>query len=48
MGSSGSAHVIERYAVARLVDDIDRLYRSLLPSREAGDPAPGEISRAAG
>ena len=30
MGADGRARVIERYAVHRLVDDIDRLYRSLL------------------
>jgi glycosyltransferase involved in cell wall biosynthesis len=30
MGERGRAHVLERYAVDRLVDDIDRLYRSLL------------------
>jgi glycosyltransferase involved in cell wall biosynthesis len=30
MGERGRAHVFERYAVDRLVDDVDRLYRSLL------------------
>lgn len=30
MGAEGRARVLERYAVQRLVDDIDRLYRSLL------------------
>ncbi len=40
MGKAGRAHVVERYAVERLVDDVDRLYRSLLPLRR--------ISRAAG
>jgi glycosyltransferase involved in cell wall biosynthesis len=30
MGDHGRARVLERYAVARLVDDIDRLYRELL------------------
>ena len=30
MGAQGRARVLERYTVARLVDDIDRLYRSLL------------------
>ena len=29
MGAEGRAHVLERYAVDRLVDDIDLLYRSL-------------------
>jgi glycosyltransferase involved in cell wall biosynthesis len=30
LGESGQARVLERYSVARLVDDVDRLYRSLL------------------
>jgi glycosyltransferase involved in cell wall biosynthesis len=30
MGAAGRARVMERYSVDRLVDDIDRLYRSLL------------------
>ncbi len=30
LGASGRARVIERYAVTRLVDDVDRLYRALL------------------
>jgi glycosyltransferase involved in cell wall biosynthesis len=30
MGRAGREHVLPRYAVARLVDDVDRLYRSLL------------------
>jgi glycosyltransferase involved in cell wall biosynthesis len=30
MGSEGRARVVPRYAVDRLVDDVDRLYRSLL------------------
>jgi len=33
MGSAGRDRVLARYAVDRLVDDIDRLYRSLLLSR---------------
>jgi glycosyltransferase involved in cell wall biosynthesis len=37
MGAAGRANVLERYAVERLVDDVDILYRSLL----AG-VAPGE------
>jgi polysaccharide biosynthesis protein VpsI len=32
LGESGRARVLERYAVSRLVDDVDRLYRSLLES----------------
>jgi glycosyltransferase involved in cell wall biosynthesis len=39
MGEAGHARVIERYAVARLVDDVDKLYRSLLAER--GLPLPG-------
>jgi glycosyltransferase involved in cell wall biosynthesis len=30
LGAAGRARVLPRYAVARLVDDVDRLYRSLL------------------
>jgi glycosyltransferase involved in cell wall biosynthesis len=30
LGESGRENVRERYAVDRLVDDVDRLYRSLL------------------
>jgi glycosyltransferase involved in cell wall biosynthesis len=30
MGAQGRARVLERYSVARLVDDVDRLYKSLL------------------
>jgi len=33
MGAAGRGHVLPRYAVDRLVDDIDRLYRSLLEAR---------------
>jgi glycosyltransferase involved in cell wall biosynthesis len=33
MGAAGRARVLPRYAVDRLVDDVDRLYRSLLASR---------------
>ena len=39
MGNAGRAHVVDRYAVERLVDDIDRLYRSLLPRRPSDVPA---------
>jgi glycosyltransferase involved in cell wall biosynthesis len=38
MGEAGRVRVLPRYAVARLVDDIDRLYRSLLAAE--GLPAP--------
>jgi glycosyltransferase involved in cell wall biosynthesis len=33
MGESGRARVLERYSVARLVDDVDRLYRALLAAK---------------
>jgi glycosyltransferase involved in cell wall biosynthesis len=33
LGGSGRAHVFERYSVSRLVDDVDRLYRSLLTAK---------------
>ncbi len=33
MGEAGRAHVLERYAVSRLVDDVDRLYRALLEAK---------------
>jgi glycosyltransferase involved in cell wall biosynthesis len=33
MGAAGRARVLPRYAVDRLVDDVDRLYRALLASR---------------
>jgi glycosyltransferase involved in cell wall biosynthesis len=33
MGDAGRERVLRRYAVARLVDDVDRLYRSLLATR---------------
>jgi glycosyltransferase involved in cell wall biosynthesis len=36
MGAEGRARVLQRYTVARLVDDTDRLYASLL----AGPPSP--------
>jgi glycosyltransferase involved in cell wall biosynthesis len=35
MGETGRAQVLERYAVDRLVDDVDRLYRSLLETASA-------------
>jgi glycosyltransferase involved in cell wall biosynthesis len=35
LGASGRARVLERYSVARLVDDVDRLYHSLLEKRAA-------------
>ena len=35
MGEAGSASVRERYSVERLLDDVDRLYRSLLARTQA-------------
>src|SRR5919199_1318248 len=32
LGAAGRARVVPRYSVERLVDDVDRLYRSLLPT----------------
>ena len=32
-GEAGRANVRERYSVDRLVDDVDRLYRSLLAAK---------------
>jgi glycosyltransferase involved in cell wall biosynthesis len=34
MGEAGRERVLPRYAVSRLIDDIDRLYRSLLETRK--------------
>lgn len=39
MGEAGRARVVSRYSVARLVDDIDRLYRSLLTVERGRRPA---------
>ena len=33
LGESGRAYARERYSVDRLVDDVDRLYRSLLAEK---------------
>jgi hypothetical protein len=35
LGETGRDGVLTRYAVERLVDDVDRLYRSLLEARHA-------------
>jgi colanic acid biosynthesis glycosyl transferase WcaI len=37
LGEAGRRHVLSRYAVDRLVDDVDELYRSLLRSTGDGD-----------
>jgi hypothetical protein len=39
MGAEGRARVLERYAVDRLVDDVDRLYRSLLATKAGSGTA---------
>ena len=39
LGAAGRARVVPRYAVDRLVDDIDRLYRSLLLAAAIRPPA---------
>ena len=41
MGEAGRARVVERYAVERLVDDVDPLYRTLL--RRDGALSPREV-----
>jgi glycosyltransferase involved in cell wall biosynthesis len=33
LGDAGRARVLERYAVSRLVDDVDRLYRAMLDAK---------------
>jgi glycosyltransferase involved in cell wall biosynthesis len=37
LGGAGRARVLERYAVSRLVDDVDRLYRALLDAKGVRD-----------
>jgi glycosyltransferase involved in cell wall biosynthesis len=39
LGAAGRARVVPRYAVDRLVDDVDRLYRSLLAAAGIRPPA---------
>jgi glycosyltransferase involved in cell wall biosynthesis len=39
LGDSGRARVLTRYSVSRLVDDVDRLYRSLLERYAANSSA---------
>lgn len=41
MGAAGRERVLRRYAVARLVDDVDRLYRALLATRKSRSDAVG-------
>ena len=40
MGEAGRERVLDRYAVSRLVDDVDRLYRALLDAKRISDLAP--------
>jgi glycosyltransferase involved in cell wall biosynthesis len=40
MGAAGRARVVPRYAVTRLIDDIDALYRDLLEGQGLGSPTP--------
>ncbi len=37
MGAAGRAHVLTRYAVGRLIDDVDGLYRRLLEQKGIGE-----------
>jgi glycosyltransferase involved in cell wall biosynthesis len=39
LGAAGRERVLPRYAVDRLVDDVDRLYRSLLASSQQASPS---------
>lgn len=41
MGQTGRERVLSRYTVQRLLDDVDRLYRSLLQAKGLAAPAPG-------
>jgi glycosyltransferase involved in cell wall biosynthesis len=41
MGRAGREHVLPRYAVERLVDDVDRLYKSLLENARFVNPRKG-------
>jgi glycosyltransferase involved in cell wall biosynthesis len=47
MGAAGRERMRGRYAVDRLIDDIDRLYRDLL-ERKGFDPVPGAPASAGG
>src|SRR5262249_38793901 len=46
MGAAGHERVLPRYAVSRLVDDVDELYRELL-ARQPGVRREGGLLRAA-
>ncbi|HZT15369.1 MAG TPA: glycosyltransferase [Gaiellaceae bacterium] len=39
-GDAGRAHVVPRYRVSRLVDDVDALYRDLLSAADIEPPSP--------
>lgn len=47
MGEAGRDRILERYAVDRLIDDIDGLYRSLLEAKGLGGLLPSRLSAAA-
>jgi len=40
MGEHGRRHVAKRYSIERLVDDVELLYRELLPWPPKGEQAP--------
>jgi glycosyltransferase involved in cell wall biosynthesis len=44
LGEAGRARVLPRYAVERLVDDVDRLYRSLLAAKGLAAPTREEAA----
>ena len=48
LGEQGREHVIGRYRVERLVDDVDALYRELLSLKGLPLPAPARAPAAAG
>jgi len=45
MGAAGREHVVSRYSVERLIEDMDRLYRSLLAGQEPGELAAADSLR---
>jgi glycosyltransferase involved in cell wall biosynthesis len=46
MGAAGRGRMQTRYAVSRLIDDVDRLYRDLLERKELDPPSPAAASLA--
>jgi glycosyltransferase involved in cell wall biosynthesis len=45
MGAAGAERVVPRYAVSRLVDDVDELYRELLAQKGLPAPPTAEATR---